>query len=139
MVQEIFAVVVKMNTAIFPLQPFPNTCVCILLYIFQLLLLLWNLKDLVIFYYEFSSYFPFPSYESWDSFFKVFTAGRVIIFLMDTFTHGYWCFILTLLLLTTNVEQSLTQTLSCIQNGLLINCSSLASVDWEWLLEGCCT
>lgn len=60
-------------------------------------------------------------------------------FLRDTFTHGYWCFTFTLLLLTTNVEQSLTQTLSCLQNGLLINCPSIASADWEWLLEGLCT
>lgn len=57
--QEIFAVVVKMNIDIFLLQPFSNTCVCILVYIFQLLLLLRNLKDLVIFYYDYSLVFSF--------------------------------------------------------------------------------
>lgn len=90
MVQEIFAVVDKMNIAIFPLQPFPNTCICILIYIFQVLLLLWNPKHLVIFYYNFSLvFFPFPSYESWDSFFKDFTAGRGIVFFLSGYIHSW--------------------------------------------------
>ncbi|KAK4824647.1 hypothetical protein QYF61_016953, partial [Mycteria americana] len=45
----------------------------------KMLLLLRNPKDLVIFYYHFSLvFFAFPSDESWDSFFKDFTAGRGI-------------------------------------------------------------
>lgn len=54
MVQEIFAMVVEMYIAIFPLQPFLNTGICILIYIFQVLLLRQNPKYLVTFYYHFS-------------------------------------------------------------------------------------
>ncbi|XP_025940879.1 sulfotransferase 6B1-like [Apteryx rowi] len=44
----------------------------------KILLLLRNPKDLATSYYHFSLVFsPFPSYESWDSFFKDFMAGKV--------------------------------------------------------------